>query len=224
MLGQYDENYRPMLQSYTYSLVFQSGSTAVAGAQARLTAPGALASTSLTDTVDPQDSTWVFGLGYITDEAVPPSGTYTAVVDNGGGTLTFNYFKPTKVSSIGATNDIIYPVLKIVTNESTGVITGIYYKWKIVRSGTVSDATIEEVQAVIEDTVKSKPVGFIHGSPFIELYYDINTTTGSGPIAIDRDAGFIDLTSYNKKYSDVYIISVAYNLSSRAVHRFKFVK
>lgn len=223
MLGQYCDGYVPTIESYAFSLIFQNGSAAVEGAAATLSAPGNLAGTTITGTCDAQGNVWVFGLGNITTEATAPSGTYTAEVGSSVGTLTFNNFQQSSVSSIGASSNIVYPVLKITTNES-GIITRVDYKWKIIKSGTATDAATAEISNSVEDTDKSKPNGFIHGSPFFEFFSNLTGTAGTGPIKIDRDAGFINLTSYNLKFDDVPLMSLVYNLSTRAVYRFRFAK
>ena len=228
MIGEFNEAYTPQIESYTYALIFlDENKKSTAGVSASLSAPGALASTSFAGTSADRPAEWVYGFGPVTAVSTPPSGQYVATV-TGYGTLTFNNFQPATVSRIGASENIVYPVLKLSTNEA-GEVTKVSYKWKIIQSGTARDATAAEITSQVEDTQKSTTAGFIHGSPFIGFQFK-SDGKGTTPIMLDRDGTSLDITTVpieggtTRKVllSDIQDLSITYNLTTRAVHRFHF--
>lgn len=221
-------NYVPQIATYNYQFIFEDGISSTAGTSATMTPPGGILPAQ-TGTAASNRTEWVYSFGQgITAPATPPTGTYTIEVA-GKGTYTFKNVKPSQISYVGAQNDIVYPALKLVTNESTGLITRVYYKWKIIKNGTARDATTAELETVA-DTQVNPPKGFSHGSPF--LGFSFNDNTGTTPIQFYRDSSYIDIdtvtldnaaaTSRKVLLSDVQTITITYNLTSRTVHRFWF--
>ena len=217
-----------MISWKNFSLIFLDEKMAsVAGAAATLTAPSPLSGTTFSSVAPSRPAEWVFGFGPVTSVAHPPAGTYVASVA-GYGTLTFKNFQPAAISTIGSSESLVYPVLKVTTNEA-GEISKIDYKWKIVQSGTARNATAAEVAANVEDTQKITTKGFIHGSPFIGFNFK-SDSKGTTPIMFDRDAGSTTITTVpidgggTRKVllSDVSQITITYNMTTRAVHRFYF--
>ena len=226
MVGQYDDAYRPEIENYSYQLIFLEGSTSsTAGTSATLSRPSG---SSLTGTAAANRTEWVFSFGQgITSPTQPPSGTYTAAVQ-GVGNYTLKNFQSSSVSTVGGKENIVYPVLKLTT-DADGFVTKIDYKWKIVKSGTVTDVSSDEIRTV-EDTALNSASGFIHGSPFFSFYF--KDGTGTKPLQFLRDAGSLAITTVELDsssggtrkvlLSDLNQLSVTYNLTSRTVHRFWF--
>jgi len=150
----------------------------------------------------------------LTTPEVIPAGTYT--VEVGAKVYTFKNFQGSEVVKVNSNDGIIYPIFNIVTNEA-GYITRVNYQWKKLVNGTSTAATDSELKASIEDT--SGATAFVHTSPFISFFSGPSTLIGS-IIKIDRDASYIDLSSYSIKLSDVDHIQASYNLTSRVVCKF----
>ncbi|OGC04700.1 hypothetical protein A2276_01835 [candidate division WOR-1 bacterium RIFOXYA12_FULL_43_27] len=229
MLTDYAD-YIPTVASYVYQFIFTEGGQSTAGRRATMTPPGTTLASQTGDAAANRTE-WVFSFGAgLASPTAPPSGTYTIEVTGGVGTYRLQNFQPSQISYVGATNDIIYPVLKITTDEA-GYITRISHQWKIRKSGVARNATAEEIKTV-EDTQVNTSRGFSHSSPFFSFNFSDGASTS--PLNFYRDNSYTDITtvtiddtassSRRVLYSDVTLISVTYNLTSRTVHRFWFSK
>lgn len=148
----------------------------------------------------------------VTPEVVP-SGTYTIEV-SGRANYTFKNVQGSSLVALGTTEGIVYPVFNLVTNGA-GYITRVNYKWKIVRGGTIQDATQGEVKAFVIDSTPGENV-FVSTSPTINFFTgDPWYESTLPPRKIDLSAGYVDVLDLNVKLSELRVFSSSYNLTSR---------
>ena len=137
---------------------------------------------------------------------VPPTGTYS--IEVASRVLTFNNFAGCQLAAIGNHDGIVYPVFKIITSESTGLITGVDYYWNIYSGGASRRATSAELQTTIVDTAQNG--AFVDPSPVVAFFPLMDT-----PVKFDRDGGHLDLSGFGLHYADANTLNCEFNLTSR---------
>ncbi|KAF0133688.1 MAG: hypothetical protein FD145_1147 [Candidatus Saganbacteria bacterium] len=226
MINQFAENFRPSVESYSYQFIFTESGSSIAGTRATMQAPGGLAGQTFSGTAASNRTEWVYSFAPATKSPItPPSGTCTVEV-TGVGTYRFSNFQAGQISYVGASENIVFPVIKLTTDEA-GYVTRIDYKWKIIKNGTARDANTDELNTV-EDTTTSPSKGFSHSSPFVSFTF--NDGISNSPLIIPRGQGYLTINTLDldttgggtRKVArtDIQSICIAYNLTSRVVHRF----
>jgi hypothetical protein len=227
MLNAFDESYYPSPGGYQFNLGGnESGGNPSAGTAITISYPETIYTE---DGIGHLTSTGSIGAGAggygwlaslapsgaspnATPEVVP-SGTYTMEV-SGGSTYTFRHVKGSAIIAAGTTEGFVCPLLKFVTDEATGVITTIHYKWKIRKNGVLREATADEVRVVVADTNAGNTT-YSADSPTITLYrdYPSNPATYVPPIKIGITASSVDVSGLGITWNDLEAAAVGYDLN-----------
>jgi len=237
MLNKWYDNYYAIPHSYQFFFYAVEGSGGsdkpASGTQATLNFPQTvydmtgIGKTSIIGQTSSSGYGWSIGTfggdstasTYTTPEVVP-SGCYTYEV-SGRGTYSFKNINGAPGFAVGASENIVYPIFKLTTNEA-GIITTIHYKWMIRQNGTTREATEAEVKAQVSHTDSSSD-GFVMTSPTIGIQPK-DDTKYYAPKQIGLTTSFVDISDWNVKTSDIVKLVGQYNLNSNLDCRWYFFR
>jgi hypothetical protein len=239
MLAGYNDDYRPNPSTYTMIFIGKegkdgadkppAGTTVTARFPCALTNNNGTSFDQVSSSATDLGQAWYAAFGgtttpsvTITTPEVVPTGSYTFEVSGWGtGKFTFKNVQGSQVVKNGATEDIVYPVFNLVTDAS-GLITKVNYKWMIVKSGVIREATAGEVRAMVQDASPGASV-FVEASPSVTFFKSYI----SGPAYMKKlglDPGSIDVSDWNIKYSELEVVCGGYSLTSNILTTFNFGK
>ena len=234
--GNYNDDYVPCPISYQFALC--GGNTQTDKTHATLLAPS-----DLNDSKSPPNTYrtmnasieangyywWIFfrspSSELNTGPNTPPSGTYVVTIESTTPqTYVFDNCSFDGAYTLGSDENIVYPVLNLVTSDATGTteITAVNYKWqKSTAGGGHTDASEEERKAAVGNYSFGSVVS--DQSPHIQFYdYSWESYPGNSYYYLDRDGTSLDLSAYNIKLYEVGHIKVGYTSQANVQVQFRF--
>ncbi|MFH1541946.1 MAG: hypothetical protein ABIE84_02515 [bacterium] len=235
MLNDYNDDFYPLPESYQFVLYGNEGNNNPdAGTAVTHTYPqtvytaGGSGTTSSTGalTTGASNYGWIAGgassANFVTPEVIP-SGTYTIEV-SGWDTYTIKNVKGARIVSIGSTEGIVFPSLKLITNEA-GLLTTVHYKWMIRLAETIREATAAEVNAVVAGSTIGG--SFVDTAPGIIVYTEYPIVSDEhyhAPKQIGLTNSSIDVSDWDVNFSDIIIFGANYHINSNINCVFQFRK
>ncbi|MFH1541899.1 MAG: hypothetical protein ABIE84_02275 [bacterium] len=222
MISGYNSDYTPIpsfLQIYFTAL--GSGDVRDTGTTATLTPPSALGGTTTQTTTTDAISGSGFTLFFptVSTPEIAPDGTYSVVIEST--TYTINNFKASEVMRMGADNNIIYPVFHLVSNESTGKIETVQYKWQKLVNGATAEASAAEVLAAINFPSSESQKPFISFfSSGSSLHREGDTATGKAFYYLTATPADLTVSGLDIDRADIHHIQAGYEFTSRVVVKF----